>query len=209
MQHNISLQGPHARVRDSFMIGAAYLLRERANSVKADLLAAPTEHVQLDTKNSNEGLGCYRYQGSIGTDGFASVHTSQENGKLQSFAAHDPKAAPGETIKFHYTTSQATGFRAGIASSLGAISGGLGHAGCWFLAQAMTADSKVGSMAYEMASKPLILASDLTHLVEKKVADPGTKDEYYAISKANGDYEQYLFTADNRLECDIFPKPKG
>jgi hypothetical protein len=205
MQFNVAIRAPHTP-QESRILADAQALKERAFSVKVDLSATSSDRVELDPKTTNEGLGCYGFKGFIGADGFATASASIRDGVVEAFAAHDPKVAPGETIKFHLQTSQATGMRAGIASALGSVSGSLGHAGAWLLAHAMTADSRLGSKAYEIASKPLLLSSNVAHAIERKVADPGTQDEYYAISKANGDYEQYLFTADQRVEADIFPK---
>lgn len=205
MQFNINVRGPH-NPQEARILAEANAVRERALSVKVDLSAVSSDRVQLDKADSNERLGCYRFKGFIGVDGFSTADASIQDGKLDAFAAHDPKASPGETLKFHLSTSQATGMRAGIASAFGAVSGALGNAGAWFLAQAMQADSKVAGKVWEFASKPFFVGSNAAHLAERKVSDPGTKDEYYAVSKANGDYLQYTFTADNRLEADEFPK---
>jgi hypothetical protein len=203
MEFNLAIRGTHSP-RESHILASAQALKERALSVKVDLSATNSDRVQLDKAGTNEGLGAYSFKGFIGVDGFSSADATINKGNLEAFAAHNPVATPGETIKFHLQTSQATGMRAGIASALGAVSGALGNAGAWFMAQAMTTESTIGSKAYEVASMPLIFGSNVAHAIERKVADPGTKDEYYAIAKANGDYEQYLFTADNRVEADIF-----
>lgn len=203
MQFNLAIRGPH-NPQESRILANAQALKERALSVKVDLSGTSSDRVQLDQGSTNERLGAYSFKGFIGVDGFRSANASINDGKLEAFAAHNPVATPGETLKFHLQTSQATGMRAGVASALGAVSGALGNAGAWFMAQAMTAESSIGSKAYEVAAMPLIFGSNVASVVERKVADPGTKDEYYAIAKANGDYEQYLFTADNRVEADIF-----
>ncbi|MBT9585354.1 hypothetical protein IV102_18570 [bacterium] len=205
MTHIIDLNAPLTG-QDASLVARARQVRERAESVKADLLAAPSDSVQLDERASNEFLGCFSYTGSIGQDHFSRANASLWEGKLGSFAAHDAPATPGETLKFHLTTTKAIGLRSGIAAALGAVAGGLGHGASWLLAKAITNvhKSEVGAKILVMASKPLEFGCNVMRLAERSVADPGTKDEYYAVAAPSGEYEQFRFTANGTLEHDYF-----
>jgi len=203
----ISLQGP-LNAQQTSLLERAQQIRQRAESVKSSLLAAPSDSVHLNLQDCNEGLGIYSYSGQIGNDGYARAEATLQEGQLEAFAAH---SQAGETLKFHLTTSQATGLRAGIAGALGAVGGGLGQAAAWLLAKAITnhGQSPVQATLLEWSSRPLSLGSDLARLAERKVADPGTRDEYYALASPNGDYEQFRFTASNTLEHDYFPATRA
>lgn len=182
------------------LVEQANQLRERAQSVKQSLESAPSDKVTLDKHNNNERLGLYDYKGQIGSDKFTAANGSFRDGKLDAFAAHDPEAAPGTTIKFHTSTSQATGMRATIASAFAGISGGLGHAAAWFMAQAWTTQNRIGANLLVVASKPFEFGSDLARFAESRIGDPGTRDELYAQASSNGDYDQFVFTASGDLE---------
>jgi hypothetical protein len=206
MTHIINLNAPLTG-QDAALVQKARQVRERAESVKASLLAAPSDSVQLNERDSNDRMGLFSYTGKIGQDQFSRAETMIRNGKIDSFAAHNAPGAEGETIKFHYSTSQATGLRAGIAAALGGVAGGLGSCAAWLLVKAMETnqDSEIAAKALEVASRPLSFGSGLMRLAERSVADPGTKDEYYAVASPSGNYEQFLFTAQGTLEHDYFP----
>lgn len=179
----------------------ANALRTRVEDVKQSLESAPSDSIVLDQSASNPRLGAFSYTGQIGTDQFSKAHVSMRNGKLDAFAAHDPKATPGETIKFHTVTSEATGLRAGIAGAFGAIGGGLGNVAAWFFVQANSADnSDLTRNVCAISMTPFTFGHDLMHFVEQKVSDPGTRDQVYAKASPNGDYEQHIFTANGQLE---------
>ncbi|CAN0232964.1 unnamed protein product [Phaeothamnion confervicola] len=209
---NIRLNAPGPGQAD--IIQRAKQLRERIESVQSDIQGPPQETVQLDSKSSNERLGAYNYTGAIGSDKFATVGISQRNGKMDALVASGaqaPSAAAGETIKWHLTTSQATGFRAGVATALGAIGGGLGSVASWALATSWntqaTSRTVVGEAAASVlaaVSKPFDFASDVFRAAERKVSDPGTKDQFYGSYKANGEGEQFLFRTDGTLGYEHF-----
>ena len=212
----INLKAP-LTAGDAAVVARANQLRERAQSVQASL-SAPGDSVHLDAKSSNEGLGLYYYKGEIGADKFATATAQMTNGKMDSLVAFDaPKGAPaeGESIKWFLTTSQATGLRAGLAAALGGMAGGLGNAAVWMTAEAIknysnssTAIGRGAATLLEWASRPLSLGHDVLHLAERKVGDPGTKDDFYGVYKQNGEAEQFTFTTRGTLEYEHFaPRP--
>lgn len=199
MAHIVSLKG-NLNPQDAKLLARANQLRERAESVRVSLEAAPSDGVEITYRN--EGLGAYDYRGKIGQDGFATANASLRQGKVEAFAAHH---ASGETLKFHQSTTVATGLRAGMASALGAVGGGLGKVAAWCLGQAVFADTRLGRSTMDLASRSFLVGRDAVFSAQHFVADPGTKDDYYALSGADGSYEQFRFTANQTLEHDFFP----
>lgn len=207
---NIPLNSPLSP-DNAARVARANQLRDRAETVLTTLEQGPSEQVQLSTRDSNEGLGIYAYQGKIGPEQFASAQVSREDNQIVAFAAHDPKAQPGETVKFHLTSAKAQGMRAGLAAGCGAVAGALGNASAYLLAKAITTypQHKITGKVLELASYPLGTASDLAHLAENKLAYTSEKDRYFAVSRADGTYEQATFKNDNTLDYDLFPaQPK-
>lgn len=198
----INLQLPLS-TGDAAILARANQIKERARSVRADLESLPNDHVQIDQRDSNELLGAFTYRGKIGQDGFARVYTSSfENGSLRGFSAQEPASKADETLVYSLDRSQATGLRAGIASALGGVAGGMGSAYAWLLAKAIQVSPRheVTGKALEIASRPFGFGHDLMRLAENKVADPGTKDERYQLSGPDNRLECYVFTAEGTLE---------
>lgn len=209
MSHVIQVNGPLSS-QDASILDKARRLRERAESVKAALMEAPSDSVRIDAANTLPGQ--FAFTGKIGPEGFTRAHARFVDHKIDSFAAHDTPDAPGQTLKFHRSTTQAIGLRSGIAAALGGVAGGLGSVAAWLLAKAITTHGNsttfVGrgeAKLLELASRPLDIGSGILRVAERKVADPGTQDDYYALAGSAGEYEQFLFTANGTLEHDYFP----
>lgn len=188
--------------RDAAIVARANQLKEKAQSVLADL-NTPSDHVQLNAKDSNERLGAFTYDGKIGQDGFAKVYTSSfEDGKLRGFSAQQPASKADETLVFSLDRSEAEGVRAGVASALGGVAGGMGSAYAWLLAKAITTAPRheITGKALEIASRPFGFGHDLFNWAKDKVSDPGTKDERYQLSGPGNKLECYVFTAQGTLE---------
>lgn len=187
-------------------VARANQLRDRAEAVLTTLESGPSEQVHLSPRDSNEGLGIYAYQGKIGPEQFATAQVSREDDQIVAFAAHDPKAQPGETVKFHLSSARAQGMRAGLASACGGVAGALGNASAYLLAKAITTypEHKITGKLLELASYPLGTASDLAHLVENKLAYTSEKDRTFAVSRPDGSYEQVTFKNDNTLDYELF-----
>lgn len=188
---------------DASVVEKAERLKERVESVKASIASAPSELVGIDSRTTDEFVGAYGYKGRIGTDHFARVEASIHRGQLDAFTAYDPKAAPGEIVKFHLSTSKPSGQRATVAGAFGGIAGTFGKTSSKLQDQAESQPSKVAGYFVVAASKPFEMVSDFMHFIERKVGDPGTKDEIYARFGADGEYEQYVFNADGTLEVNL------
>ena len=188
-------------------VARANQLRDRAEAVLITLEQGPSDQMQLAQRDSNERLGIYAYQGKIGPEQFATAQASREGGKIVAFVAHDPKAQPGETVKFHLSSAKAQGMRAGVAGALGGVAGALGNASAYLIAKAITTypNHKITGKMLELASYPLGGASDLAHFAENKLGYTSEKERYFAVAKADGSYEQVTFKVDHTLDYEVFP----
>lgn len=203
MNININLNGPLS-ADHAAKAARAQEIRQRAENVLS-ALNHPDDSFQVE---SHERLGMCDFKGKIGPEQFASANASLKNGAIDAFAAHDPAAKPGETVKFHLSSAKAQGFRAAVASGFGAVGGGLANVGAFLLAKAITTypEHKVAGKVLELASYPFSGASNLAALAEHKLAYTSEKDRYYAVAGADGSYEQVTFHNDNTLDYEFFAK---
>ncbi|MFN8613555.1 MAG: hypothetical protein U0931_38810 [Vulcanimicrobiota bacterium] len=203
---NINLNGPLTPDLAA-KAARAQEIRQRAENVLS-ALKAPDDSFQADAHGSNDGLGIYAFKGKIGPEQFAQASVIMKDGGIDSLAAHDPAAKPGETVKFHLSSARADGMRAAIASGFGSVGGALGNAAAYLLAKAITTypSHKVAGKMLELASHPFSGASDLARYTEHKLAYTSEKERNYALAGADGSYEQICFHNDNTVDYEYFAK---